>query len=138
MWKTHFKYLESWDDCSANDIANQEKSGLESPERDTQWLVLQHEARVEEEVLSSPFWLTNQSHMRESTQASGFFGHNTRLSGHHLPYMVKQRSTSQKYNHTLALSIKCTCIAHCVKRSEICTNFIQRKQASNYDWMVIG
>ncbi len=33
---------------------------------------------------------------------------NTSLSGHHLPYMVDQRSTSQTYNYPF--------IAHCVKR----------------------
>ncbi len=43
---------------------------------------------------------------------------------HHLPYMVKQRSTSQKYSHPLAP-------VHCVKRSEKYLNFTQSKQASN-------
>ncbi len=37
---------------------------------------------------------------------------------HHLPYMVKQRSSPQKYNHPLASSN----IAHYVNRSEKCPN----------------
>ena len=55
------------------------------------------------------FILAYQGHMRASTQDSdliaGLIGRNTRLSGHHILYMVKQRSTSQKYNHPLASSV---------------------------------
>ena len=43
--------------------------------------------------------------MRASTQGPGFCRRKTRLALRHLSYTVRQRSTSQTYNHRLASSI---------------------------------